>query len=247
MLSGKTILITGASSGIGKSIAIRMSELEAKCVLIGRNVERLKEVQKLCRNETILFAEDLTDFGKYEGIIEETHQKFGNIYGFVHSAGIEQTILLQQLTIDNLKNIFDINVFSAIEFIRIISKKKYKDTTQSIVLISSVMGVVGNKGLTSYSASKGAVIAMIKSMALELSSKNIRVNAVSPGHVSDSEMAISKESRLSEEANAKIKDNHPLGIGSCKDVAYAVQFLLSEESKWITGQNIIIDGGYSIQ
>ncbi len=247
MLSGKTILITGASSGIGKSIAIRLSELGAKCVLIGRNVERLKEVQELCRNETMLFSEDLTDFSKYESIIEETHQKFGTIYGFVHSAGIEQTILLQQLTIDNLKSIFAINVFSAIEFARIISKKKYKDTNQSIVLISSVMGVVGNKGLTSYSASKGAVIAMIKSMALELASKNIRVNAVSPGHVSDSEMAISKESRLSEEANAKIKDNHPLGLGSCKDVAFAVQFLLSEESKWITGQNIIIDGGYSIQ
>lgn len=247
MLSGKTILITGASSGIGRAIAIRISALGAQCVLIGRNIERLKEVQKLCSNETMIISEDLSDFDKYEGIIEAVHKKFGSIYGFVHSAGIEQTILLQQLTIANLKSIFDINVFSAIEFIRIISKRKYKDNTQSIVLISSVMGVVGNKGLTSYSASKGAIISMIKSMALELSSKNIRVNAVSPGHVSDSEMSINKESRLSDEANIKIKDNHPLGLGSCGDVAFVVQFLLSEESKWITGQNIIIDGGYSIQ
>lgn len=247
MLSGKTILVTGASSGIGKSIAILLSGLGAKCVLFGRSMERLKEVQELCSNETIIINEDLTDFSKYEGIVEAIHDKLGSIYGFVHSAGIEQTILLQQLTIDNLKNIFDINVFSAIEFVRIISKKKYKDNNQSIVLISSVMGVVGNKGLTSYSASKGAIISMVKSMALELSSKNIRVNSVSPGHISDSEMSIGKESRLSEEANAKIKDNHPLGLGSCSDVAFAVQFLLSEESKWITGQNIIIDGGYSIQ
>jgi NAD(P)-dependent dehydrogenase (short-subunit alcohol dehydrogenase family) len=247
MLVGKIIIITGASSGIGKSIAIHLSRLGVKCVLIGRSVERLKEVQTLCINETMIISEDLTQFSKYEEIIEEIHKNFGSIYGFVHSAGIEQTILLQQLTIDNLKNIFDINVFSAIEFVRIITKKKYKDSNQSIVLISSVMGVVGNKGLTSYSASKGAIISMIKSMALELSNKNIRVNAISPGHIQDSEMSIIKESKLSNESNEKIKNNHPLGLGSCNDIAFAVRFLLSDESKWITGQNIIIDGGYSIQ
>lgn len=247
MLVGKTIIITGASSGIGKSIAIHLSKLGVKCVLIGRSLERLKEVQTLCSNETMIISQDLTQFCKYEEIIEEIHENFGSIYGFVHSAGIEQTILLQQLTIDNLKNIFEINVFSAIEFVRIIAKKKYKDHHQSIVLISSVMGVVGNKGLTSYSASKGAIISMIKSMALELSNKNIRVNAISPGHIQDSEMSIIKESKLSHESNEKIKNNHPLGLGSCNDIAFAVRFLLSDESKWITGQNIIIDGGYSIQ
>ncbi|MET0758870.1 MAG: SDR family oxidoreductase [Flavobacterium sp.] len=247
MIANKIIIITGASSGIGKSIAIHLSGLGVKCVLIGRSLERLKEVQALCSNETMIVSEDLTQFSKYEEIIEEIHKKFGNIYGFVHSAGIEQTILLQQLTIDNLKNIFDINVFSAIEFIRIITKKKYKDHHQSIVLISSVMGVVGNKGLTSYSASKGAIISMIKSMALELSNKNTRINAISPGHIHDSEMSIIKESKLSNESNERIKSNHPLGLGSCNDIAFAARFLLSDESKWITGQNIIIDGGYSIQ
>lgn len=247
MLADKTIIITGASSGIGKSIAILLSGLGAKCVLIGRSKERLREVQVYCSNETMIISEDLTLFDKYERIIEDIHKRFGNIYGFVHSAGIEQTILLQQLTIENLKNIFDINVFSAIEFTRIITKKKYKDDNQSIVLISSVMGVVGNKALTSYSASKGAVISMIKSMALELSNKNVRINAVSPGHIYDSEMSIIKVGKLSNEANERIKSNHPLGLGSCNDIAFSVRFLLSEESKWITGQNIIIDGGYSIQ
>ncbi len=247
MLVGKTIVITGASSGIGKSIAIHLSGLGAKCVLIGRSIERLKEVESLCLGETMIINEDLAQFSKYEGIIEEIYKRFGNIYGFIHSAGIEQTILIQQLTIKDLQNIFDINVFSAIEFVRIITKKKYRDESQSVVLISSVMGVVGNKALTSYSASKGAIISMIKSMALELANKKTRINAVSPGHIHDSEMSIIKESRLSNEANEKIKSNHPLGLGSCDDVAFAVRFLLSEESKWITGQNIIIDGGYSIQ
>jgi NAD(P)-dependent dehydrogenase (short-subunit alcohol dehydrogenase family) len=247
MLSEKTIIITGASSGIGKSIAILLSSLGSKCVLIGRNEERLKEVQNLCSNVTMIISEDLSEFIKYEEIVEKIHREFGEIYGFVHSAGIEQTILIQQLSTLNLKNIFDINVFSAIEFVKIITKKKYRDDSQSIVLISSVMGVVGNKGLVSYSASKGAVISMVRSMALELSYKNIRVNALSPGHISDSEMSVVKEAKLSEEANVRIRDNHPLGLGSCNDVALAVRFLLSQDSKWITGQNIIIDGGYSIQ
>jgi NAD(P)-dependent dehydrogenase (short-subunit alcohol dehydrogenase family) len=138
-------------------------------------------------------------------------------------------------------------VFSAIEFIKRLMKKKYKSEQQSYVIISSVMGVVGNKGLVSYSASKGAIISMVKSMALELAAKGIRVNCISPGHVKDSEMSINKEMYLSEQANETIKNNHPLGLGSCNDVASLIEFLLSENSKWITGQNIIIDGGYSIQ
>ncbi|EPE9919195.1 SDR family NAD(P)-dependent oxidoreductase [Flavobacterium psychrophilum] len=247
MLSGKIIIITGASSGIGKATAIHLSSLGAKCVLIGRDEKRLIEVQSLCSNVSMIISEDLSDFIKYEMIVEKIYQDFGKIYGFVHSAGIEQTILMQQLSILDLKNIFDINVFSAIEFVKLITKKKYKDDNQSVVLISSVMGVVGNKGLVSYSASKGAIISMIRSMALELSSKNVRVNALSPGHISDSEMSLVKEAKLSEEANVRIRDNHPLGLGSCYDVALATRFLLSQDSKWITGQNIIIDGGYSIQ
>lgn len=246
-MKGKVVIITGASSGIGRATSIRLSEMGAICVLIGRNLERLKEVENICINETMIVSTDLYEFSSYEGIIEMIFQRFGKIFGFVHSAGIEQTILLQQLTQTNLKDIFEINVFSSLEFIKIISKKKYKDESQSIVLISSVMGVVGNKGLTSYSASKGAIISMVKSIALELSKKNIRINAVSPGHVEDSEMSLLKEKKLSDEANQEIINNHPLGLGTCDDVAFTIRFLISQESKWITGQNIIIDGGYSIQ
>ncbi|MFC4817377.1 SDR family NAD(P)-dependent oxidoreductase [Flavobacterium sp. GCM10023249] len=247
MLEDKTIIITGASSGIGKSIAISLSKLGAKCVLIGRDLERLKEVQVLCENKTLIISENLCDFDAYDGIVEKVFREFGPIYGFVHSAGIEQTILLQQLTHRHMSDIFEINVFSPVEFLKRLIKKKYRDEKQSFVLISSVMGVVGNKGLTSYSASKGAIIAMVKSMALELSGKGVRINAVSPGHVKDSEMSIAKELKLSVEANEKIEQQHPLGLGTCEDVAQAVSFLLSDGAKWITGQNLIIDGGYTIQ
>lgn len=246
-IKDKVIIVTGASSGIGKQIAISLSEIGAKCVLLGRNKEKLISVQSLCVNETLIYDCDLTLFDGYEKIVSEVVEKFGKIYGFVHSAGIEQTIPLQILKVENLEEIFKINVFSPIEFIKILSKNKYKDDNQSLVIISSIMGVVGNKGLTSYSASKGAIIAMIKSMALELAKKNIRINAVSPGHIKDSEMSIEKESKLSNESIFKIIESHPLGLGSCKDVSNMVSFLLSEDSNWITGQNFIVDGGYTIQ
>lgn len=246
-MQNKVIVISGASSGIGKTTAIHLSKMGAKCVLIGRNLQKLEAVKSLCENEALIICKDLLDFNSYDEIIDLIYLNFGQIYGFVHSAGIEQTIPIQQLNIEKMNEIFHINVFSAIEFIKRLMKKKYKSEQQSYVIISSVMGVVGNKGLVSYSASKGAIISMVKSMALELATKGIRVNCISPGHVKDSEMSINKEMYLSEQANETIKNNHPLGLGSCNDVASLIEFLLSENSKWITGQNIIIDGGYSIQ
>ena len=247
MLQNKTIIITGASSGIGKQIAIHLSFLGAYCVLVGRSLEKLEQVKSLCSGKTLIFATDLQNFNNYEEIVQMAVREFGPIYGFVHSAGIEQTILLPQIKSEGLNEIFNINVFSAVEFIKIISKKKYKADKQSFVLLSSIMGVVGNKGLIAYSATKGAIIAMVKSMALELAAKDTRVNAISPGHISDSEMSQKKELLLSEEAIIVIKKNHPLGLGKCVDIAKTAVFLLSEDSSWITGQNIIIDGGYSIQ
>jgi NAD(P)-dependent dehydrogenase (short-subunit alcohol dehydrogenase family) len=247
MIKNKNIIVTGASSGIGKETAIFLSSLGANCILVGRSLERLEKVKNECVSPTLVISADLQNFKNYEDIVQKAFDKFGSIYGFVHCAGIEQTILLPQIKMEALLEIFNINVFSAIEFSKILSKKKYKEESQSFVLISSIMGVVGNKGLISYSATKGAIIAMVKSMALELASKNIRVNAISPGHIIDSEMSIKKEKYLSENAVMKIESNHPLGLGKCIDVAKTTAFLLSEDSKWLTGQNIIIDGGYSIQ
>mgnify|MGYP000114916755 CR=1 FL=1 len=247
MFENKNIIITGASSGIGRSIAVTLSSLGANCILLARNKERLEETQRMCVNPSEVFPIDLANFKEYDKLFEDIVKKCGKIAGFVHSAGIEQTIPLKLLTAEKLRAIFDINVYSAIESIRRISSKKYRDSDLSLVLISSVMGVVGNKGLTSYSASKGAIISMAKSMALELASKNIRVNVVSPGHIKDSEMSIQKELNLPDESVERIAQAHPIGMGKCEDVSHLVSFLLSDKSKWITGQNYIIDGGYSIQ
>ncbi|RYF18251.1 MAG: SDR family oxidoreductase [Flavobacteriales bacterium] len=247
MLQDKTIIVTGASSGIGMQTALTLSNLGAKCVLVARNIERLQKVADACKSETHLVSLDLLDLESYDACVSEIYQKFGPIYGFVHSAGIEQTVLLQQIQTKDFRNIFDVNVVAAIEMMKRIAKKKYRAESQSFVLVSSIMGIVGNKGLTAYSASKGAVISMVKSLALELASKNTRVNAVSPGHISDSKMSVEKELVLAEEAIAEIVKAHPLGLGKSEDVANLITFLLSEKSRWITGQNMIIDGGYSIQ
>jgi NAD(P)-dependent dehydrogenase (short-subunit alcohol dehydrogenase family) len=242
----KVIIITGASSGIGKGIAIHLSNLGAKCVLMGRNEERLNNVRKECKNETLVYSFDLIDFDKYQWVIDDIYSRFGKIYGFVHSAGIQQTKPISTLLYNDLKEIFEINVFSPLLFSKIISKKKYIDQGQSYVFIASIMGVVGNKCLSTYSATKGSLISMTKSMALELADKNIRVNSISPGHIDDTEMAVQIGDGLSIDALNKIQNDHPLGLGRVKDISCMIEFLLSENSRWVTGQNLIVDGGYTI-
>ncbi|MDD4290599.1 MAG: SDR family NAD(P)-dependent oxidoreductase [Patescibacteria group bacterium] len=247
-LSGKNIIITGASSGIGRQCAISCSYLGAKITLIGRNIDRLKDTLiSLHGKDHLICPYDITNFEGIEKIIENTVNVNGQIDGLIYSAGIEMTLPLKSMKSNYYQDIFNINVISAFEFIKVISKKKNLSKNASFLLISSVMSIVANPGLSAYCASKGALISGVKSIALELASKNCRVNCVSPGHLFDTEMSIEKEKNLSQEANQKILDAHPLGLGSKTDVANLCVFLLSDASRWITGQNIIIDGGYSIK
>ena len=245
-LKNKNILITGASSGIGRQCAITFSQLGANIILIARNKERLKSTfNKLEKGNHLIISQDITEYDKSEQIIKCSVEKVGMISGFVHSAGIEMTLPLRSMKSFYYEKIFSINVIAGFELAKIISKKKYinKDWA-SFVFISSVMGIVGNPALIGYSASKGALIPAIKSMALEFISKNIRVNCISPGHV-ETEMAIKLFEKLSEESKRSIIDMHPLGLGKPEDIANTCAFLLSDASRWITGTNLIVDGGYS--
>jgi NAD(P)-dependent dehydrogenase (short-subunit alcohol dehydrogenase family) len=143
------------------------------------------------------------------------------------------------------EKMFSINVISGFELARIISKKKYLDNKgSSFIFISSVMGVVGNSALIGYSATKGALISATKSFALELISKNVRVNSISPGYVK-TEMANKLFDKIPKEAREQIINMHPLGLGTPEYIANACVFLLSDASRWITGTNLIVDGGYS--
>ena len=245
-LNKKNIIITGASSGIGRECAITFRQLGANVILIGRNKERLEDTyNKLDKGNHLIVSQDITEYDKLEEVINPAVHKIGKISGFIHSAGTEMTLPLRSMTSSIYENMFAINVISGFELARIISKKKYLDENgASFVFISSVMGMLGQAGKVGYCSSKGALISGAKAMALELVSKNIRVNCILPGVV-ETEMSNKMFQGLSVESKREIIDMHPLGLGKPTDVAYVCVFLLSDAARWITGTNLVIDGGYS--
>ena len=245
-LNNKNIIITGASSGIGRQCAITFSKFGANIILIARNKEKLEQTfNKLNKENHITFAQDLTEYDKLEEIVATAVKKIGRISGFVHSAGIEMILPLKGMQPSYYEKMFAINVIAGFEIAKIISKKKYLDEKgASFVFISSIMGILGQPGRIGYCSSKGALISGIKAMALELAKKNIRVNCVLPGVVK-TEMSNEMFKRLSEESKKEIIDMHPLGLGIPEDIANTSAFLLSNASRWMTGSNLIVDGGYS--
>lgn len=245
-LNNKNIIITGASSGIGRRCAITFSQSGANIILIARNKERLKDtLNKLEKGNHLIVPQNITEYDKLEEVVNTAVDKIGRISGFVHSAGIEMTLPLRSMTPSYYEDMFAINVISGLELARIISKKKYLDKNgASFVFISSVMGILGQLGKIGYCSSKGSLISGVKAMALELASKKIRVNCILPGVV-ETEMSNEMFQKLSEESKKNIVDMHPLGLGKPEDIAYACVYLLSDSARWITGTNLIIDGGYS--
>lgn len=246
-LKNKTIVITGASSGIGRQCALTCSELGAKVVLLGRDTRRLEEtVHSISKNlGQRYYALDLTEFDKIDSVAEDILNSYGKIDGIIHSAGISTTLPLKMIKPEKLKEFFDVNVTAAINLTRIFTKKKYfSDNGGSIIFMSSVMGIVGEVGKTIYSLSKGALVSGVKSMALELAPKKIRVNAILPGVV-ETPMSKNAVYSRSDEAFNKIKNLHPLGLGKPEDIANACIFLLSDAARWVTGTNLVVDGGYT--
>lgn len=245
-LKDKIILITGASSGIGRSCSVECSKSGADLILIARNEEELQKTVSLLapdsKAETIIA--DITRAENLEELIAEKVSVLGKISGFIHCAGIEKTLPLKKHTPQLYADIFAVNAISGFEIAKNLSLKKYKSEVASFVFISSVAGMVGEIGKSAYSASKGAVIAGARSMAMELSRSGIRVNSISPAMVNTPLLEKMFEN-VGEAAAEEIIKKHPLGIGQPEDVANACIFLLSDASKWITGSNLVVDGGYS--
>ncbi len=245
-LKNKNIVINGASSGIGRQCAITFSKLGANVILIARNKERLQETyDRLNKGNHLIIPQDITEYDKLEEVINTAVHKAGKISGFVHSAGIEMTLPLRSMNPSYYEEMFAINVISGFELARIISRKEYLDENGgSFVFISSIMGIIGNAALVGYSASKGALISAVRSMAIELARKNIKVNSISPGYIK-TEMTKKMFNYISEESKKQIINMHPLGLGGLEDIANACAFLLCDAARWITGTNLIVDGGYS--
>ena len=245
LLKDKNILITGASSGIGKQCAISCNRMGANVILVALEEDKLLETMTLLQGEkNLYYAKDITRFEEIDGIISDAVSKIGKLSGFIHSAGIEMTLPLNVLKPENFLKVYSVNVISAFEISKRIShKKNISESGGSFVFIASIMSDFGQSGKIGYCSSKGALVAGARSMALELIPKKIRVNCISPAVVG-TQMSQALLDSITPEAQNEILKMHPMGIGQPVDIANGCVFLLSDASKWITGINLHIDGGY---
>lgn len=248
-LENKIILVTGASSGIGAQCAIDFSRMGAKVILIARNIECLKQtLSKMEGSGHAYYSVDVTDFKALSCIIKLAVSEVGKISGVVHCAGISSVLPLKLVKEEDIDNIMRTNVFSAIQLVREVTHIGYYDKSNgiSIILLSSIMGVVGESCKSLYSFSKGAIIAGVRSLAVELAPKNIRVNCISPGVIVTN---INKNARhiVDPERRKELENKHLLGLGETTDISNTCIYLLSNGARWVTGQNIIVDGGYSVK
>ena len=242
-LKNKSIVITGASSGIGKQCAIRCSEQGARIILLGRDESRLLETYNQLSGYGHSFIPfDLLEFDHYSDLIKKIFKDNGSIAGLIHSAGIESSIPLNTLKVGVYEKSYMINTIAFFELVKYLSKNNIRSEKTSYVAISSVMGVKAEKCKLAYNASKAALINGVRSLSLELAHKNIRVNSVSPGLIR-TKMSEQLLDSMNEENRIQIIKEYPLGIGDPDDVAYACIYLLSDVAKWTTGTNLIIDGG----
>ena len=239
-LQDKTILVTGASSGIGRVIAIECSKMGANLVITGRNESRLQETLTLLHNQGhVSIISDLSDKEGLDALIEQLPL----LDGVVHCAAILKKLPLKFINEKAWQETMETNLFApALLSQRLVKKNKIKDAS-SIVFISSIAATVASFGNISYMASKGAINSLSRGMALELASKKIRVNTVQPALIQTN----LTDKALSEEDLKNYLLKFPLGrFGKPEEVAYAVVYLLSDASSWVTGTNLLIDGGYTL-
>lgn len=240
-LEGKTILVTGASSGIGRATAIECSKMGAKVVVTARNEERLKQTLETLEGEGHqMILCDLTNEENLNALVENTPL----LDGLVCNAGINKLVPIRQLKAADLNYIFSVNTFSPIILLQKLLKKKKIADNASVVFTSSISGIgAAAVGESMYIASKGAISAFVKAATLELSKKGIRVNAVCPGMVVTD---MSDAYDLNEGENEDLK-NYPLGrYANPEDIAWGIIYLLSNASRWVTGTNMVIDGGLTV-
>ncbi len=243
-LTGRQILITGASSGMGRETAILCSKLGAKVVLVARNEVRLQEAMSNLEGDGhAYYSFDLSKVDEIEDFIKMVVSERGAMDGFVHSAGVGSTRPLKLLKPAALREVMEINYFSFVEIIRCLMKKNAYNEGMSIVGISSISSKQGNQTKTAYCASKSAMDASVRCLAKELADKKVRVNAVNPALIkTEIYQQFLNNSGESEDAK-NIMQRQYLGIGEPIDVANMIVYLLSDAAKFITGSCVDIDGG----
>ncbi|MDR2841316.1 MAG: SDR family oxidoreductase [Paludibacter sp.] len=241
-LQGKTVLVTGASSGIGRAVAVECAKMGANVVITGRNTERLNETfLALAAGEHLQIVADITTESGINSLVENLPK----LDGCVNNAGIAQPLLVQQIEKQDINEVFDINTFAPIVLTQKLLSNKKLNKKASLVFTSSISGVYCSAiGGSLYSASKAAINGFIKGAALDLAGREIRVNSVNPGLIATN--IFSEGTVTAEQLDEEIK-RYPLRrFGKPEEVAYAVIYLLSAASEWVTGTNLKIDGGFTL-
>jgi NAD(P)-dependent dehydrogenase (short-subunit alcohol dehydrogenase family) len=239
------ILITGASAGIGRCLAIKLSS-EFNVILHGRNIERLNETKSLCSNinDQLVLSFDFVRVDEIEKVFSTfIIEKSIEITHFVHCAGFMKMIPLKMITLETINATFSTNVISAIVLTKVLAQRKINfNALKSIVFVSSNISNFGAKAFSIYAASKGALDSLMRCLAVELA-PNVRVNSVLPGAI---ETSMTQTVFQSKETIDRMMLTYPLGFGTPEDVYEMVNFLLSNKSRWITGQQFTVDGGRTI-
>lgn len=243
-LSGKSILVTGGSSGIGKAVAVQAAREGARVAIIARDQRRLDGVLAALPGSKHFGASfDLSRTEILDELADKVRENFGQLDGIVHAAGIYRVLPVRTTSSSSIKEIFDVNFFAPLLLTKLLVRKTQRAEKLSVVFLSSVASLKGQPGASSYSASKGAINSMVPALVAELSRDGIRFNNVVAGLV-DTELSKEMRRTIGELAWNSLVDQHPLGLGDANEVANAVMFLLSGKSKWITGSQLVVDGGY---
>ncbi|MHC4605790.1 MAG: 3-oxoacyl-[acyl-carrier-protein] reductase [Planctomycetota bacterium] len=244
-LSGKNAVVTGAGRGIGRAIALALAEAGANVAAVDVDEKTLNEtagdIEKLGR-KALQMKVDVCDFAQVEEAVKKVADELGSIDVLVNNAGITRDGLLMRMPEKDWQAVLDVNLKGPFNFIKAAAMTMARQRAGSIINIASVTGIIGNAGQANYAASKGGLISLTKTVARELSTRTVRVNAVAPGFI-ETEMTAKLDEKVKEQLMAGV----PLKrMGTPEDVASAVVFLASDLSAYITGQVLVVDGGMTM-
>jgi len=247
-LSGRTVLVTGASAGIGRCTAVLLSQLGARVVLLARNQPRLEQTAALLEGSGhLVVAFDLAGLDAIPRCLGDLVEQTGPLDGLVHCAGTGSLMPLRALTMEHLDGVMRVNFQAAVALTTAFCRKRMRQARASVVLVASVAGLLGVPARSAYSASKGALIAFARSAALEMAKTGLRINCVAPAFVKTEMYEGSLSALTPEQLEKLIETTQPLGLGDPVDVANAIAFLLADSGRWITGSVLAVDGGYTAQ
>jgi 3-oxoacyl-[acyl-carrier protein] reductase len=238
-LGGRTALVTGSTRGIGRAIADTLAGAGARVAIVGRDAGRAEDVARTVGRGAAGFACDVADIASMTALVDNVEKAFGQIDILVNNAGLTRDNILFRLKDDDWDAVLDANLRGAFVAIRAASRGMMKRRWGRIINIASVVGIIGNKGQANYAASKAGLIGLTKSVAKELASRNILINAVAPGFI-ETDMTAA----MTPEARETLSEQIPLErLGTPNDVAAVVAFLASDLASYITGQVLVVDGG----